>query len=144
MIGISITGLDATVEKLSGLGVALSELNGLHDHLGALGEQQTRQRFYEQRDPSGRTWDGLEPTTIKRKKGRTDRLLDRGRLVASLTYERVSGGVFVFADLPAERVAPHQFGSPSQNIPQRAIFGLSEEDRQDMEQATVEWLEGVF
>lgn len=144
MIGVKVTGLDLAEQKLRNLDKGLSDLSSLAVKLGRLGKAQTIQRFHDQTDPDGLPWATLQPATIKRKSGRTDRLIDKLDLIKSITFTPLDNGVFIHSSLPNERVAPHQFGNPDNNLPKRAIFGLSAENRQDMEDATIEWLEGLF
>lgn len=144
MIGVKVTNLDLTEQRLRNAEKGLSDLSSLAVKLGRLGKDQTIQRFYDQKDPNGIPWATLQSQTIKRKSGRTDRLMDRLDLIKSITFTPFDGGVFIHSDLPNERVAPHQFGNDDRNLPKRAIFGLSAENRSEMEDAAIEWLEGLF
>ncbi len=144
MIGVKEQGLGVVVKTLESGLAQLQNPSELHEIIGQLGKAQTRQRFYDQKDPNGVPWAELQPETIKRKHGRTDKLMNRLDLIKSITFVPIDGGVFVFADLPAERVAPHQFGDRARNIPKRAIFGLSTENQADIAGATIVWLEGLF
>ncbi|MBS9781328.1 MAG: phage virion morphogenesis protein [Gammaproteobacteria bacterium] len=144
MITVNSHDFDAVVKQLEYGVSCLLDPNNLRTRIGKLVVEQTNQRFYEQRDPDGKTWETLKPATIQRKHGRTDRLMDKLDLMRSIGFEPTDNGVFISSSLPSERVTPHQFGYEKKNIPQRAIFGLSLENKAEIIDETLTYLQGIF
>lgn len=144
MIGVKVAGLDLAKQTLNHAADGLSDRRALFNELGRIGVDGTVQHFHDQRDPDGIPWAPLQPETIERKQGRTDRLMNKLDLINSITFAPLDNGVFIHSSLSNERVAPHQYGNPSRNLPKRAIFGASSEDISKLQDAAIEWLEGLF
>lgn len=108
-------------------------------------ENSTRRRFHTKTAPDGGLWAGLKPATVRAKTGRNGKtrgsiLVDRGDLFRSLTgfaSERMA-----VAGTPQLYAVYHQTGT--RHMPARPIFGLSEQDRQDIRQSLADWLEKAW
>ena len=107
--------------------------------------KSTVKRFSSKTAPDGSRWAGLEPATLraKAKKDGGERggiLVERGDLYKSLTAfasERMA-----VAGTPQLYAQYHQTGT--HHMVARPIFGLSEQDRQDIRQSLADWLEKTW
>ena len=108
-------------------------------------ENSTRKRFRSKAAPDGSLWAGLKPATLRAKtnaKGKTRGgiLVDRGDLFRSLTSfanERMA-----VVGTPQLYAQYHQTGT--RHMAARPIFGLSEQNRQDIRQRLADWLEKTW
>ena len=108
-------------------------------------ENSTRKRFNTKTAPDGSLWAGLKPTTVRAKTGRNGKargsiLVDRGDLKGSLTSfasERMA-----VVGTPQLYAVYHQTGT--RHMAARPIFGLSEQNRQDIRQRLADWLEKTW
>lgn len=113
--------------------------------IAAILENSTRKRFNTKTAPDGSPWAGLKPATVRAKTGRNGKargsiLVDRGDLFRSLTgfaNERMA-----VVGTPQLYAQYHQTGT--RHMAARPIFGLSEQDRQDIRQLLAEWLEKTW
>lgn len=113
--------------------------------IAAILENSTRKRFHTKTAPDGSLWAGLKPATVRAKTGRNGKargsiLVDRGDLKASLTgfaNERMA-----VVGTPQLYAQYHQTGT--RHMAARPIFGLSEQDRQDIRQSLADWLEKAW
>lgn len=109
--------------------------------IAALLENSTRKRFRSKAAPDGSLWAGLKPATLRTKTGKNGKtrggiLVDRGDLKGSLTSfasERMA-----VTGTPQLYAVYHQTGT--RHMAARPIFGLSEQDRQDIRQSLADWL----
>ncbi len=105
----------------------------------------TRDRFDSQKDPDGRPWAPLKPSTLARKRRNRDkRLTERGHLRGQLNYGAGAGPDFVEVGSSLIYAATHQFGAgkgrfgsnsrgqpiPWGDIPARPFLGVSDDDRE--------------
>ena len=129
--------LNALYFKLDG---DLSEPMGA---VAALLENSTRKRFETKTAPDGSQWEGLSAATKKAKqaKGTFGRgiLIDDGlmRRITSYATEQMAtvGTAYQYAQY-------HQEGTSK--MPQRAIFGLSDQDRIDIRDTLTDWLQELW
>lgn len=116
----------------------------LFTEIGSAVEASTRRRFDTAMSPEGQPWADLRPSTLRRKKtGR--KLIERGDLLNSITFEAGGSFVDIFAG-PTEYAAIHQFGGmpgmapgPAA-IPARPYLGISAEDEAEIQEAAEDWL----
>lgn len=108
-------------------------------------ENSTRKRFHTKTAPDGSLWAGLKPATLraKAKKDGGERggiLVDRGDLYKSLTA--FANDKMAVVGTPQIYAVYHQTGT--RHMAARPIFGLSEQDRQDIRQSLADWLEKTW
>lgn len=108
-------------------------------------ENSTRKRFNSKTAPDGSLWAGLKPATVRAKTGRNGKtrgsiLVDRGDLFRSLTS--FANDKMAVAGTPQLYAQYHQTGT--RHMAARPIFGLSEQDRQDIRQSLADWLEKAW
>jgi phage gpG-like protein len=157
MTGIAIriddTDLAKRLVKIEGLDEAPRA--ELFDGIGRLVQEQTRRRIEsEKTTPDGTPW---QPN-----RAGTSTLYREGHLARSVDYVISGAGVLVGSGLIYAR--PHQEGATIKpkdakvlrfmvgdavvfaravKIPAREWLGLSEENKHDIESATIDWLEGL-
>lgn len=154
-------GFDATAAR-AGLGSLLQGIERPAPLLAELGEyvlRTTRDRFKTQTAPDGTAWAALQPWYQKEKRRNKSRILTlngylRGQMAVQMVGERA---VEVGSNLPYAAV--HQFGAvirprtakvllfrghaaKSVTIPARPFLGLSDEDRNELVERTLDWLRG--
>ena len=157
MAGARIDGT-AAIEHLSGLVEAIKDPSPLLAELGEYGLRSTRARFKTQTAPDGTAWAALQPWYQKEKRRNKNRILTlNGYLRGQMTWQLVGDRtVEIGSNLPYAAV--HQFGATikpraakvlmfrghvakSVTIPARPYLGLSDEDRSEIVERTLEWLQ---
>ena len=147
----------AAIEHLSGLVDAINDPSPLLAELGEYGLRSTRARFKTQTAPDGTAWAALQPWYQKEKRRNKNRILAlNGYLRGQMTWQLVGDRtVEIGSNLPYAAV--HQFGATikpraakvlifrghaakSVTIPARPYLGLSDEDRREIAERTLEWL----
>lgn len=138
---IEQNGLHASITGLQRLHGRLLNTAPLMQQIGMMLSNSTVERFHTGKAPEGQGWRALKPATIKRKQ-HDKVLVDKGDLLDSITFSagRVSARIYS-NDSNQGKVLAHQFGNPARNLPARAIFGLSQGDREDVENLAVIWME---
>lgn len=150
----------AAIEHLSGLVDAINDPSPLLAELGEYGLRSTRARFKTQTAPDGTAWAALQPWYQKEKRRNKNRILTlNGYLRGQMTWQLVGDRtVEIGSNLPYAAV--HQFGATikpraakvlmfrghvakSVTIPARPYLGLSDEDRSEIVERTLEWLQRV-
>ncbi len=115
-------------QRLMALNGRLNDLSPLMDAIGDILENSTRQRFEDQVNPDGISWEDLLPSTVKAKKGNDKILSNEGDLLKSLTYG--------FDETSVEWGTPEEYGKYHQTgtifAPERAFLGISDDDREDI------------
>lgn len=148
----------AAIEHLSGLVDAINDPSPLLAELGEYGLRSTRARFKTQTAPDGTAWAALQPWYQKEKRRNKNRILTlNGYLRGQMTWQLVGDRtVEIGSNLPYAAV--HQFGATikpraakvlmfrghvakSVTIPARPYLGLSDEDRSEIVERTLEWLQ---
>ena len=148
----------AAIEHLSGLVDAINDPSPLLAELGEYGLRSTRARFKTQTAPDGTAWAALQPWYQKEKRRNKNRILTlNGDLRGKMTWQPVGDRtVEIGSNLPYAAV--HQFGATikpraakvlmfrghvakSVTIPARPYLGLSDEDRSEIVERTLEWLQ---
>lgn len=147
-------------EALSRLAKATGNLRPALKNIGEYMQHSIWERFDAQKDPSGKPWTKLKPSTLLRKKGRGKILVGpQSRLRDSIAYEASSDQVEVGTNV--KYAAIHQFGGktrphkinarpgkalfwpgashpvasvnhPGSTIPARPFLGVSDEDRSEI------------
>ena len=107
--------------------------------------KSTVKRFSSKTAPDGSLWAGLKPATLRAnaKKDGGERggiLVDRGDLFRSLTS--FANDKMAVVGTPQIYAVYHQTGT--RHMAARPIFGLSEQDRQDIRQSLADWLEKTW
>ena len=147
----------AAIEHLSGLVDAINDPSPLLAELGEYGLRSTRARFKTQTAPDGTAWTALRRWYQKEKRPNQNRILTlNGYLRGQMTWQLVGDRmVEIGSNLPYAAV--HQFGATikpraakvrmfrghvakSVTIPARPYLGLSDEDRSEIVERSLEWL----
>lgn len=138
---LSISYLDKDLRRyIAGL---LLRLRGFSAPMREIGEAlifSTDERFEKEVDPLGVPWEDISPRTRARKraKGRIDKILqDTGTGRASINYQANRFSVSV--GTPLEYMTFHQVG---QGQTKREFIGLSDEDREEIEQIMEDYIRG--
>ena len=136
---IEQNGLEAAIFGLQRLRGRLLNPAPLMQQIGMMLSNSTTERIHTKKSPDGSVWQPLAHATIKRK-GHDNILVDKGDLLDSITFSASSWTARIFStDQNQGKVRGHQFGSD--RLPARAIFGLSQGDREDIENLAVIWME---
>lgn len=142
-MNIRENGLHVTIRGLHSLHGRLANTAPLMHQIGQMLSNSTVERFHTGTDPDGKDWQRLKPATILRK-GNDKILVAKGDLMDSITFRSSKAHVFIYSnDRNQGKVEAHQHGNPDRNLPKRAIFGLSQGDREDVENTVIVWLEGT-
>ncbi|MFV0678997.1 phage virion morphogenesis protein [Ottowia sp.] len=133
---IDTSGLEPLAARLRGL--ATMDTAALMPRIGEHLLASTRKRFSTETAPNGAPWAALKHPS--RKKHKKDKILTlRGFLRGSgLRYQPEKRSVAVGTNLIYG--ATHQFGRD--NIPARPFLGLSDADRAELLEITLDWLRG--
>ncbi|MDD5762213.1 MAG: phage virion morphogenesis protein [bacterium] len=145
-------------EALSRLAAKVRDLTPAMKNIGEYLQRSTWERFGQQKDPSGKPWARLKPSTLARKKT-SKILIESSRLRDSIAYRAGSDQVEVGTNV--EYAAIHQFGGktrphkikarpgkalfwpgashpvasvnhPGSQIPARPFLGVSDEDKSEI------------
>ena len=131
MYEMKTTGLNRALKRIDAIDKAFSQGVGVNtmQELGAAGIKDVRTRF----ETAGYgTWAPLSPITIAKKNGRTEILIDSGKMKESVGIRDVSQGkVTVWVPYATPKQNPkiprrHQDGVPQANLPQRKIVEVTE------------------
>ncbi len=142
MISVKVTGQKEAVRSLINLQLGLNDLSPFTDWIGRYLSNTTVERFHTKKDPEGVRWAELARSTVERK-GHDKILVDTGELMDSITYSSSPKGAFIFSDdANQDKVRTAQFGD--RNVPQRAIFGLPNQDAEAIENQGMIWIEGLL
>jgi len=123
------------------------DARSLLDNLGAVVENQTRRRIQRQEGPpDGGSWAEYSESYRKEKKRkgklRKGFLRLYGDLLDTMTHNVIgSDAVEIGSNRPY--AATHQLGSKDGSTPARPYLGLTDENEDELEQATVAWIKGV-
>lgn len=132
-------GLHAAISGLQRLHGRLLNPAPLMQQIGMMLSNSTVERFHTGKAPEGQGWRALKPATIKRKQ-HDKVLVDKGDLLDSITFSASRFSARIYStDRNQDKVRAHQFGN--ERLPARAIFGLSQGDREDIENLAVIWME---
>ena len=158
MAGVKFDGTAATA-SLRGLLAGIENPAPLLAQLGEYTLRTTRDRFKTQTGPDGTAWAALQPWYKKEKSQNKNRVLTlRGYLRGQLVSQ-VVGGKSVEVGSNSIYAAVHQFGSErpqnlerlqrrhktefitrATTIPARPYLGLSDADRNELVERTLDWL----
>ena len=155
-MGVTFDGKAATA-RLRGLLAGIENPAPLLAQLGEYTLRTTRARFKSQTAPDGTAWAALQPWYKKEKSQNKNRVLTlRGYLRGQLVSQ-VVGGKSVEVGSNLIYAAVHQFGgtirpqnakllafrghvAKSVTIPARPYLGLSDADRNELVERTLDWL----
>lgn len=136
-------GLQAAITGLGILRGRLTDTQPLMQQIGQMLSNSTVERFHTKKAPDGSQWRDLRPATIHRK-GHNNILVDSRDLMDSITFSAVPLAVRIYSTDPNQgKVKGHQEGNPATALPQRAIFGLSQGDKEDIFNIVSLWLEAT-
>ena len=134
-----LAALQALERRAGNLRPALAEIG---EHL----TETTKQRFSSRSGPDGRAWRPNRPVTVERK-GRNYPLTHRGTLGQTINY-RLRGRDTLEVGSPMEYAAMQQFGGTRTefphlwgDIPARPFLGVSEDDKREILDILVDYLE---
>lgn len=143
--------VDHNLPELQGhINTLYARLNGdLKEPLNAVAgllENSTRKRFETKTAPDGSRWAPLSlwtqysKTNRRNGKERGSLLVDRGDLLRSITSHATEN----MAEVGTDRVYAAYLQTGTRNMPARPIFGLSEQDRNDIRDELGNWLETIW
>lgn len=126
-----------TIKALHRLKKNLKNVNKALRRSGLYMERQTKLRFAKQRDPDGKAWEPLKPSTLRRKKTRAI-LRETGALAASISVVGPSGSRVRVVAGQAYGIY-HQTGT--KKMPARKFLGINEENVTSIKKIFVQQLE---
>lgn len=143
--------------SLRGLSKSVENPAPLLAELGEYALRTTRARFASQKAPDGTAWAALVPWYQKEKTRNKERILTLRGFLRSQLVMQVVGGKSVEVGSNLVYAAVHQFGAvikptsgkllhfrghvaKSVTIPARPYLGLSDEDRNEIVERTLDWL----
>lgn len=157
MAGVKFDGTAVTA-SLRGLLAGIENPAPLLEQLGeAVVLRSTRARFKSQAAPDGTAWAALQPWYKKEKSQNKNRVLTLSGQLRGQLVSQVVGGKSVEVGSNLVYAAVHQFGgtikptngkllhfrghvAKSVTIPARPYLGLSDEDRNEIVERTLDWL----
>lgn len=118
------------------------DLGPLLEGIGMEVETQTRRRLQDDKAaPGGSPWPEWSADYGRTRHSGHSLLQSEGHLQGSITYEVRDDSVLVGS--PLVYAAPHQFGDPARNIPQREFLGLAGEDYAALVTLIEDYLEDI-
>ena len=150
---VELTGIGETERRLRALAEAGHDLTPAMRDIGEYLVRVTKDRFADERDPDGAPWAPLSEATKARKRRNAGRILtEHGYLGGGIVYQ--AGASEVEAGSPLIYAGTHQFGAeagsfgstaggrpiPWGDIPAREFLGLSEADRDEIEDILRDYL----
>lgn len=159
MAGVKFDGTAATA-SLRGLLAGIENPAPLLAELGeAVVLRSTRERFKTQTAPDGTAWAALQPWYKREKHRNKNRILTLSGQLRGQLVSQVVGGKSVEVGSNLVYAAVHQFGgtirpqnakllhfrghvAKSVTIPARPYLGLSEADKNELVERTLDWLQG--
>lgn len=119
----------AVIAAFDRVQAAGGDLGTFLDNIGGGLVASTQQRFESETDPQGRKWKPLARSTIRKKKGDTRILRQRGQLLQSLTHNATPSYLEVGTNVVYAGI--HQFGGTIEQAArqQRATFVRSKSGR---------------
>lgn len=138
-IDIKAEGLERLDRLLDRL--AKPQLKHALEILTAAGESQTRKRIEEGGpDPEGFPWLAWSPRYAKTRHSGQSLLQSGGRLLDSI-HAFVSGDEVAGWGTNVIYGATHQFGDEGRDIPPRPYLGISNDDRDELEQLLFDYMD---
>lgn len=136
--------------RLAELQDRLGDLKPFYEKVAQLLQASTDQAFEDEADPvTGKPWDPLKPTTIRRRlkaQAWPGKILQvQGRLASSIvpavgTDFAAVGTNYLFGEGPYGAEV-HQLGTKDGTIPARPFLGLSDDAREDILDLLVKYLD---
>ena len=124
-------GFSATQRQLLQL-ANLDSQQELLDSVDALVKSQTRQRIQEDKiGPDGKIWARWSEHYGRTRNSGQSLLQSEGDLLDSIQYIVNGGEVEIGSNLVY--AATHQYGDDARDIPARPFFGLSDEDKRELD-----------
>ena len=135
----------------------------VHAIIGLTLYDQTIERFENEEDPSGNTWEGLHPITLSNRRNAAGILRDTGELFRSIHYKSSASQAEVGTNLNHPKVWVMQHGadikprrvpnlripygdgyvfSKGVTIPARPYIGIGSKDEEVLREELVAYLEG--
>ena len=144
MPSLRIRGADQLQRDLQRLGAL--KLERLRKDVAEHVTTNTKLRFRDQKDPDGRPWDPLKPSTRARRKQRSPKiLLLTARLRNSITWNIEGTVIHVGTNVKYARV--HNEGSARGAripIPKRKFLGICQDDREYIRTRFEDLLSGII
>lgn len=130
MVAVRIEGLEECKSYFQRLKHNAEDFSAVGQLIAELLKKSTNQRFLEDRDPDGKSWEALKPATIsaKTKKGYAPRILQSSNTLFK-SFETEATAQAIIVKTGVKYAGAHQFGNPKNNLPQRAFLGVSDDDR---------------
>lgn len=139
-VEINDTAINIALERLVKRG---DDLRPLFGEIGAELKRTTRLRFDDQKDPDGKTWDPLSEAYDvwkHRKPLPVDKILHlRLDLRDTITTEVSTDSLMIGSNVLYARA--HQLGYPKRNLPARPFLGLSEDNKDFILEAGMDYLD---
>ncbi|ALG69420.2 phage virion morphogenesis protein [Beggiatoa leptomitoformis] len=132
--------------KFKDLDNLLRQLDGIlgttdtMEFIAQLVEGQIKDRISKEKTaPNGTRWQQWSKRYARTRKPEHSLLIDTGDLLKSI-HNGVINTAEAFVATDSVYGAVHQFGNPKKNIPARPFFGLSEDNKNDVEAELTEWI----
>lgn len=123
--------------------LARADVSELAELLGADLESSTRHRLGTVKAaPSGEPWPEWSAAYAARRPARGGLLELEGQLIDTIRYEL--DGLSVSVGSPMVYALTHQLGDRSRGIPERPYLGISDDDRETLQETTNAWIERVM
>lgn len=154
------TQFDDIQNLLARIREQIKDVRPLLKTVGAIYYESTMERFRSHTDPQGRSWKHLKPDTIRKKTtglgglrgGRQRRppsiespynqLIWTGKMRSAIKVRFIDQNS-IHVGLRTDQVpyaAVHQFGAPSDNIPQRKFLGATKRANDQVRAAMIEFV----
>ena len=150
MATFEITVDDREVQDaLRRLGDKASDLTPAMKQIGEYLRFRTEENFMGEQTPEGQAWQKLSPKTEAnkaKKKGINMILQDTGDLRGSIAYEAGARSVKIGTNVMVGGYslgAIHNYGAPARNIPARPFLGVSNDDRAEITQILLDYLNQI-
>lgn len=145
--------LDEFVKEMNDLESALKDTEPLMAHIANTLALFTSQSFEKETSPFGEKWKPLSSATLKKTKGTKKKLVDKGKLVNSISTSHTTKSASIGTNVPYARI--HQFGGKAGRhhkviIPARPFMPISKEGKipkkvqEEIQKLIIEHILGAF
>lgn len=145
--------LDEFIKEMNDLESALKDTEPLMAHIANTLALFTSQSFEKETSPFGEKWKPLSSATLKKSKGLKKKLVDKGKLVNSISTSHTTKSANIGTNVPYAAI--HQFsGKAGRNhkviIPARPFIPISKEGKipkalqEEIQELIMEHILGAF
>ncbi len=119
------------------------DINDMLEGFSELMVEQTRNRIrYEKTAPDGTPWAPWSEFYARKRQANHSLLVNSSRLVESIYGSHTAKSARAHSNLVYANT--HQFGNSDKNIPARPFIGLSDENREELREAGIDYLKSVL